>query len=127
MKKRTKKLLYIEDSNINKMVLEATIELLEEEYNCKIKTTKIELYKVGQKWAVENLPGEVERSDIIVFDYGGYYSIFGSGGFIDWWNRFFISLIKNNSSKDWKCHNALDVFDTDDRSDLENLGVKFKW
>lgn len=128
MKKKKPKILNIEDSKPTKFHVDAIVENISDEYGAgKLSIKTLILADLGQTKAVEQIPLEVQRRDIVCFDYGGFYSIFGSSGFIDWWNRFFIKLIEDYPNKDWRCYNALDVFDIDERKKLENLGVKFQW
>ena len=131
MKKTKKpKILDIEDGKPDKTVFNVMIENISGEYGYEDEMLPVKvlvLSEIGQESAVEIITKEVLKADVICFDYGGFYSIFGSSKFIDWWNRFFISLIRNFPNKDWRCFNALNVYDEIEEKELKNLGVKFRW
>lgn len=132
IKKKTLRTLYIQDMKddiIKRMIKE---DLTEEFHKYKVvhKTTCIMDDGGTSKLYIEKLKNLIQRSDVIVFDYGGLYqmAVFGGGMcIVDYWNRFFIKQIEEHPSKNWRCFSALNTFDYDEKENLEKLGVQFKW
>lgn len=79
---------------------------------------------------IEKLKSMIRTADVITFDFGGFMqmAVFGaSHQVVDYWNRFFVKLIENHPSKDWRCTSCLRTFEHEDREMLEGLGVHFVW
>jgi len=78
---------------------------------------------------LSQLEGAIQSADTIFFDYGGLAMQQYSGGdrFIDHYNRFFIRMIKEKSSKQWICISAVQTFDQEEKAALSKLGVGFSW
>lgn len=121
--------MYIEDSIVDKKVLNSTVETINDDYpneKLKIQTVSLCCEKNHNIPLVEKITTAIELADIVVFDYGGLQAI-GLTGLVDHWNRFFIKMITEHCGKDWRCFSALQTFEQPDREELEELGVKFEW
>lgn len=129
MKKKVK-LLYIEDGKINRAIVEAIKENVQDDYSgMEIKTATLSLVNdITPTHNIEKLTKAIRNANVIVFDYGGLGGFMGlSHALVDWWNRFFIKQVESYSNRDWRCISALDTFEAEDRELLESLGVQFKY
>lgn len=134
MKKRTRKqikLLYIEDSIVDKNVFDCIKDSIKDDYpKQKIVTEALSLMGNTCGVGLEKLSKAIRLADIIVFDYGGLCqaAIMCAGHTaIDYWNRLFISWIREMPNKDWRCISSLDTYESEERKELEELGVNFQW
>lgn len=132
MKRCTKiKLLYIEDGIVDKDMFSVLKETIQDNYpNRKINAKAVSLMGRTCGVGLEELSKAIKLADVVVFDYGGLCkAALMSGGYaaIDYWNRLFISWIRETPSKDWRCISAIDTYEEDERQELEELGVNFQW
>ena len=76
------------------------------------------------------IPDVIRGAEIVFFDYGGF-DVCGRDNWriVDQYSRFFMKIIKEHPSIEWHCTSALpkNCFDTEDLSELKELGVKFSW
>lgn len=117
------KAIYIEDGK-DEGLRAALKEEAEDLYGCK----DFEAFSIvdgDRKVVCEQIRNAVESADVIYFDYGGLYALFGASPFIEYWNRFFVKLIENYPNKKWFCRSALNTFDDEDKENLKELGVIF--
>jgi len=124
-----KYMVYIEDSVVDKRVVESMVETVQDDYpkdKIEVKTISLCCEKDFTTPIHEKVKNAVESSDIIVFDYGGLCGV-GLSGLVDYYNRFFMELVREHPNKDWRCISALDTFEQPDREELESLGVNFRW
>lgn len=131
-KKKVLYTLYIEDMKDDLSQKYIKSDMIDEfdEYKVIHKTTCIMDDGGTTKLYIEKLKDMIQGADVITFDYGGFQQMaFCGGGYsiVDWWNRFFLKQIEDNSGKDWRCISGLNTFEDEDKERLEKLGVKFRW
>ncbi len=124
--------LYIEDAldEHNRRYMKENMECEFDDYKVIHKATSITEDGGTTEVYIEKLKSMIRSADVITFDFGGFRMMAQYGArwsIVDYWNRFFIKLIENHPSKDWRCTSALRTFEEEDREMLEGLGVHFVW